>query len=129
MPDELPLVRVDASLIEQAIVNLLENAVRHTPENTVVRVRASSTPREIELSVMVSGPGISEADLERVFLKFHHRAGSHTGVDLGLAICSAIVRLHGGRISAERNADGGMAFRISIGIEPPPAPPTESNSE
>jgi two-component system, OmpR family, sensor histidine kinase KdpD len=128
MPDDLPLVRVDASLIEQAIVNLVENAIRHTPEGTVVRIRASSTPAKIVLSVMDSGPGIPEADLSRVFLKFQH-GGSQTGVGLGLAICSAIVRLHGGRISAERNADGGMAFRISIDIEPPPAPPTEGNSE
>jgi two-component system sensor histidine kinase KdpD len=125
MPDDLPLVRVDASLFEQALVNLLENAARHTPPGTVVRVRASATHSQIEISVEDSGPEIPEADLEHLFQKFHHRAGSHTGVGLGLAICSAIIRLHGGRVSAQRNVDRGMTFRISIGIEAAPTPPTE----
>jgi two-component system, OmpR family, sensor histidine kinase KdpD len=129
IPEDLPLVRVDASLFEQAIVNLLENAARHTPAGTVVRVQASSTPTHIELSVGDFGPGMPEADLEHVFEKFHRRAGSHTGVGLGLAICSAIVRLHGGRVSAERNADRGMTFRMSIGTEAPPTPPTEGEAE
>ena len=129
IPEDVPLIRVDASLFEQAIVNLLENAARHTPPGTVVQVRASPTASQIELSVGDSGPGIPEADLEHVFQKFHHRAGSHTGVGLGLAICSAIVRLHGGRVSAQRNADRGTTFRISIGIEAPPTPPTEVEAE
>jgi two-component system sensor histidine kinase KdpD len=128
IPEDLPLVRVDASLFEQAVVNLLENAARHTPPGTVVRVQVSSMADQIELSVSDSGPGMSGPDLERVFQKFHHGAGSHTGVGLGLAICNAIVRLHGGRVTAERNPDRGMSFRISIGLEAPPATPTEGEA-
>ena len=129
IPNDLPLVRVDASLIEQAIVNLLENAARHTPAGTVIRVRALSSSSDVTLSVMDAGPGMSDENLDGAFAKFHHGTGPRTGVGLGLPICGAIVRLHGGQVWAERNPNGGMSFSISIATEPPPAPPTETESQ
>lgn len=127
VPPDLPLLRVDATLIEQALGNLLENAARHTPAGTVVRLRAERQEAEVVVSVEDFGPGLPEADLEKVFAKFSRAGGesSVSGVGLGLAICRAIVRLHGGRAWAEQMAGGFTAFRFSLPVEPAPAAPAE----
>ena len=128
LPDDLPLLKVDATLIEQALGNLLENAARHTPPETVVRVRAQRRQEEVVVTVEDYGGGLSDADLERVFAKFHRGSveAAETGMGLGLAICRAIVRLHGGRTWAERIAGGGTAFRFTLPVEESPAVPPES---
>ena len=120
LPDELPLVRVDATLIDQALANLLENAAKHTPAGTLVRLRAKVQAGEIVVSVEDFGPGLPEQDLERLFAKFHH------GMGLGLAICRAIVALHGGRVWAEQLPGGGSAFRFALPLETPPQVPLET---
>jgi two-component system, OmpR family, sensor histidine kinase KdpD len=120
LPDELPLVRVDAGLIEQVLANLLENAARHTPPRTLIRLRAQVQSGELVVSVEDFGPGLPQGDLERIFKKFHRGAG------LGLAICRAIVELHKGRIWAERLPGVGTAFRFSLPLETPPPLPAEA---
>jgi two-component system, OmpR family, sensor histidine kinase KdpD len=120
LPDDLPLVRVDAMLIEQVLANLLENAARHTPPRTLIRLRAQLSGSEMVISVEDFGPGLPEADLERIFQKFHKGAG------LGLAICHAIIQLHGGRIWAERLPGVGTAFRFALPLEPQPEMPAEA---
>lgn len=127
LPSDLPLIRVDATLIEQALGNLLENAVQHTPPETIVRVRAQGHAGEVVLTVEDYGGGLSEDELERVFARFHHGVpeASGTGVGLGLAICRAVVRLHGGRTWAERLPGGATAFRFSLPAEDAPPVPVE----
>jgi two-component system sensor histidine kinase KdpD len=120
LPDDLPLVRVDASLIEQVLVNLLENAARHTPPRTLIRLRVQNQGTHLVVSVEDFGPGLAEGDLERIFKKFHRGAG------LGLAICRAIVELHKGRIWAERLPGVGTAFRFTLPLEKPPSVPVEA---
>ena len=123
LPDDLPLVRVDASLIEQVLANLLENAARHTPPRTLIRLRAQVAGGEMMVSVEDFGPGLPEGDLERIFKKFHKGAG------LGLAICRAIVELHKGRIWAERLPGVGTAFRFTLPLETPPPLPAEAMAQ
>jgi two-component system sensor histidine kinase KdpD len=127
LPPDLPLVRVDAPLIEQALGNLLENAANHTPKGTVVRVRARRRDAEIVVTVEDYSGGLPDRDVERVFAKFHHGSleGAASGMGLGLAICRAIVRLHGGQAWAERVPAGGTAFHFSLPLEEPPSPPAE----
>ena len=127
LPDDLPLVRVDAALIEQALANLLENAAKHTPPGTVVRLRAEAAGRELVVTVQDYGGGLAEGDLERVFDKFHRGSteANVRGIGLGLAICRAIVRLHGGRAWAERVPAGGTSFHFSLPVEAPPRMPLE----
>jgi two-component system, OmpR family, sensor histidine kinase KdpD len=122
LPDDLPLVKVDAALVEQALGNLLENAAKHTPEGTVVRLYAKQRTNDLVVSVVDYSGGPSEVDVERIFQKFAHGPIETTsgGVGLGLAICRAIVRLHGGDAWAEPVASGGMAFRFSLPIEQAP---------
>ncbi len=125
LPGDLPLVRVDATLIEQALGNLLENAAKHTPAGTLVRLRAKRDADVLVVSVEDFGPGIPEGDVERVFAKFHHGSaeGAAGGVGLGLAICRSIVRLHGGKAWAEVLAGGGTAFRFTLPVEAAPEVP------
>ena len=131
LPDDLPLVRVDATLIEQALGNLLENCARHTPPDTVVRVRATQRADDVVVAVEDYSGGLRDADFERLFAKFHHGAieGGGTGVGLGLAICRAIVRLHGGNAWAERVPGGGTAFRFTLPLEAAPAVPAEAPTD
>jgi two-component system sensor histidine kinase KdpD len=127
LADDLPLLRVDAALIDQVLANLLENALRHTPPGTVIQLRARRIGDEVVVSVEDFGPGLPDEAIERLFDKFHRASteGSTAGMGLGLSICRAIVSLHGGRVWAERISGGGLAFRFSLPIEPEPAMPAE----
>jgi two-component system, OmpR family, sensor histidine kinase KdpD len=131
LPATLPLVRIDAALIEQALGNLLENAARHTPAGTVVRLHAHTRGAELLVSVEDFGGGPVDSDLERIFRKFHHGTieGAVGGVGLGLAICRAIVRLHVGNVWAERMPAGGMAFRFTLPLEEVPGVPDETAAD
>ena len=121
---ELPLVPIDAVLVEQALVNLLENAVRHGGAG-VVRVAARRDGSEALVEVMDEGPGLPADGEERVFDKFYRAAGG-PGAGLGLAIARAIVTAHGGRIWAENLTPRGAAFRFTLPLgDAPPPPPLE----
>jgi two-component system sensor histidine kinase KdpD len=126
IPADLPLARVDATLIEKCFANLLENAVKFTPPGTAIALSAQRQVGELLVSVEDNGPGLPPGDPERLFAKFHRGTteGAIAGVGLGLAICRAIVGLHSGRIWAERLPQGGAAFRFTLPLEPaPPVPP------
>jgi two-component system sensor histidine kinase KdpD len=127
IPRGLPLVRVDAGLIEQVFANLLENAAKYTPPGTPVQVRAAVDGDELLVSVEDAGPGLPPGDAELLFGKFQRGAPESAvgGVGLGLAICRAILKLHGGRIWADRRAKGGAAFHFALPLEEQPAMPRE----
>lgn len=128
LPDDLPLIRVNAPLIEQVLANLLENAAKYTPAGTVVRVRAQRDAAQLTIAVEDFGPGLPEAvDLEALFAKFQRgaREGATGGMGLGLAICRAIVKLHGGRMWAQRVPGAGTAFCFTLPLEAVPAMPVE----
>jgi two-component system, OmpR family, sensor histidine kinase KdpD len=130
LPDDLPLVRVDAGLIEQVLVNLLDNAAKHTPAGTFIRVQARRAQGEIVVSVEDFSSGIPEEDVERIFEKFNRArlTDGGKGMGLGLPICRAIVRLHGGKAWAERISGGGTAFRFTLPAESVPSVPSETAS-
>jgi two-component system sensor histidine kinase KdpD len=127
IPRGLPLVRVDAGLIEQVFANLLENAAKYTPPGTPVHVSAVAYGGELIVSVEDEGPGLPPGDEEALFGKFQRGVpeGSVGGVGLGLAICRAILKLHRGRIWADRRPNGGAAFRFALSLEDQPAMPRE----
>jgi len=122
LPDDLPLLRVDATLIEQALGNLLENCAKHTPKGTIVRVRAQRRSAKIVITVEDYSGGLPERDIERVFAKFHRGSieGAGTGFGLGLAICRAIVMAHRGSIEALHREGGGAIFRIRLPLNSRP---------
>ncbi|HLX81584.1 MAG TPA: sensor histidine kinase KdpD [Burkholderiales bacterium] len=128
LPGDLPLARADATLIEQVLANLLENAAKYTPAGTAITLRAERSEGGLLISVEDAGPGLPAGNPEKLFAKFQRGAaeGAIGGAGLGLAICRAIVRLHGGKIWAERPAGGGAAFRFTLPLEPAPEVPPET---
>jgi len=125
LPPELPLLRVDALLVEQVLVNLLENAAKYTPAGSALRIGAEAQGADsILVEVCDEGPGLPPGSEERVFEKFRREERGRGGFGLGLAICRAIVDAHGGRIWAENLPGGGAAFRFTLPAEPvrPPLP-------
>jgi two-component system sensor histidine kinase KdpD len=119
LPADLPLVRADATLIEQAVGNLIANAVAHTPPQTRVVMTASVTPDQVSVHVVDDGPGIASDDLPRIFDKFvKARGDSETdggqGTGLGLAIAKGIMEAHGGTIAAESPVASGRGTRMTL---------------
>ncbi len=121
LPAELPLVELDAVLIERVLVNLLENAVKYA--NGPIRISARTAGRQVELDVADSGPGFPAGREAQLFDKFERgdRESATPGVGLGLAICKAIVEAHGGRISAHNLPAGGACVRVELPLGQPPA--------
>jgi two-component system sensor histidine kinase KdpD len=116
---------VDGVLVEQVLINLLENAARHTPPGTPVELSARAEGRgdggsEVVVEVADRGPGIPPDILPRVFEKFFRGPGAG-GTGLGLAICRAVVEAHGGTIEAANREGGGAAFRFRLPVvgQPP----------
>ena len=126
LPPDLPLVPVDAVLMEQVFVNLLENAAKYTPTGSAIEVAAARRDGEVVVEVADRGPGIPAGEEERIFEKFYRAPGSAGagGVGLGLTICRGIVTAHGGRMWAARRPGGGAVFRFSLplGAGPPVVP-------
>jgi len=125
LPPGLPMVNLDAVLIERVLCNLLENAAKYTPPGSLIRLAARVQGEELLLTVADNGPGLPPGREEALFEKFT-RARSESsipGVGLGLAICRAIMQAHGGRIWAERSALGGAAFVLALPLGTPPALP------
>lgn len=125
VPAVLPLIHLDAVLIERVLCNLLENAVKYTPPGSTITVSASVRGLDLLLCVSDNGPGLPPGSAEVLFEKFTRgeRESSIPGVGLGLAICRAIMAAHQGRIWAERSPQGGAAFYLSLPLGTPPSPP------
>ena len=122
---DLPLIRLDDVLVEQAIVNLLENAIRHGGHDGCVAVGARREADVAVVEVSDDGIGFPPEDAELLFEKFYRVAGG-AGAGLGLAIARAIVTAHGGRIHAERREPHGARFVFTLPLgDAPPAPPAE----
>lgn len=125
---ELPPVLLDAVLVEQVFINLLENAVKHTPEGSPIGISAESKANSVEVEVADRGPGVPAAERDRIFEKFYRFKldASDGGAGLGLAVCRGIVEAHGGRICVEDRIGGGACFRFSLPVEGrPPAEPAQ----
>jgi two-component system sensor histidine kinase KdpD len=118
LPADLPLVFVDATLIQQVLVNLLDNAHRYSPPGAPIELKVRGAGNRLTFEVADRGTGVTPGDEERVFEKFYRspQGGSRSGVGLGLSICRGIVDLHGGRIWAE-NRDCGAVFRFTLPLE------------
>ena len=113
----LPMVQIDAALIERAVANLIDNAMRYTPEGSSVTLSAKAVGTGVALMVADAGPGIAPEDLAHVFERFfqgsRHREGrGHAG--LGLAIVRRVAQLHGGTVQAENQATGGAVFTMVL---------------
>lgn len=119
---DLPLLRLDAALFEQVLVNLLDNAAKYAPPESRIDIHARRRGDQVGITVVDEGPGIPEADLERVFDKFyrvHAQDRRRAGTGLGLAICRGFVEAMGGRIIAGNRCDrSGAVLTITLPLAP-----------
>ncbi len=120
LPQELPLVRADATLAEQAIGNIVANAVSHTPPEARVSIGATASADCVTLAIADDGPGIPPDALPTVFDKFVRldqsaaMADGGQGTGLGLAIAKGIMDAHGGSLGVESPAAGGRGARFTL---------------
>ena len=121
LPPDLPPVHVDAGLVVQVFVNLFDNIAKYTPPGTHAWVSAGNEGAAVRVVVEDDGPGLPEGDPQRLFEKFQRGSeeGSVAGAGLGLAICRAIVRAHGGEIVARRRDAGGARFEFTLPTREP----------
>ena len=112
------VIPADADRLEQVLTNLVDNALKYTPEGGQVEVRVATANGEVEVLVNDSGRGIRAEDLPRVFERFYRADRSRTrgsgGTGLGLAIAKHIVEAHGGRISVSSRANEGTTFKVTL---------------
>lgn len=116
LPADLPALRVDADLIVQTFVNLLDNVAKYTPAGTPVHIAAQADGDFVLVTVDDEGPGLPAAERDRLFDKFHRGRdeGTVVGAGLGLAICRAIIQAHGGDIQGDDRPGGGARFRFTL---------------
>jgi signal transduction histidine kinase len=112
---ESAVIEADAGQVRQAILNLLDNALRHTPRGGKVTVDVDARTGSAEVAVEDSGPGLPPDQLERVFERFYStRAGSGAGTGLGLPIARAIARAYGGDVSAASPSGARFVLRLPL---------------
>ena len=121
----LPMVHIDASLIEQLLMNLIDNAAKYSPPGSAIEVSARAMGDGVELEVADRGRGFVEGDEAKVFDLFYRGNGAkpdRRGTGIGLAIGRAVVDVHGGRIEARNRPGGGAVVRVTLpGGGAPPA--------
>lgn len=118
LESELGSVMVDSHMIQRALCNLIQNAIRHTPPDGTIVVEAHDQGPTVRIDVVDTGQGIPQQDIEKVFDRFYRgeksRSREYGGTGLGLAIAKGIVEAHGGRIWVESGAGAGSRFSFSI---------------
>jgi two-component system phosphate regulon sensor histidine kinase PhoR len=119
--DELTAL-IDPSLLQQAVSNLIDNAVRHSEAGTTVQVEAKQTPDRVEIAVRDQGCGIEERHLPRIFERFYRvdtaRSRAAGGTGLGLSIVRHIARIHGGEVTVESAPGKGSTFTLRLPLPP-----------
>jgi two-component system sensor histidine kinase KdpD len=113
---------LDAVLAEQLFFNLIENAVKYTPAGSPIEIHAHEADRQVVVEIRDRGPGIAPGDEQRIFERFYRSpdGGRVGGAGLGLAVCQAVVRAHGGDITARSREGGGTVFRFTLPVEGTP---------
>ena len=120
IPDTLPAVRADPAILERIVVNLTENALRYSPAGKPPLLSASALGDTVELRVVDRGPGIPEADRDRMFVPFQRLGDTDntTGVGLGLALARGLTEAMDGTLTAEDTPGGGLTMTISLPAAP-----------
>jgi two-component system, OmpR family, sensor histidine kinase KdpD len=115
LPENLPPVPIDGLLVQQALMNILDNAIRFAPKGSKVEISVRQDDGDLVVEISDRGPGLRPGDEQRVFEKFYRASeqpGSGSGI--GLTICRGIMDLHGGTVAASNRPGGGAVFRLSF---------------
>jgi signal transduction histidine kinase len=121
VPADLPLLSADPQRISQVLGNLLDNAIRHSPEGGSVTIRARTEGDAVQVDVVDQGPGLSPEELSLVFERFYRGDKARTratgGAGLGLAIVKQLIEAHGGRVWAESTQGQGAIFSFTLPLQ------------
>lgn len=116
--DDMLVARMDAKLMMQVIINLVDNAIKYTPKGSIIRVSTKKSGKDIVISVSDDGNGIQEEQKEKLFDMFYtinnSIADGRRGMGLGLALCKSIVQAHGGKICVMDNIPKGTIFQFTL---------------
>jgi two-component system sensor histidine kinase KdpD len=118
IPDDLPLIPLDSTLMQEVFINLIDNAIKFTPTKSSIEISVVIMKEEVMVSVRDHGPGIMPDEVDVLFEKFYRgrMLTEERGLGLGLAICRSIIKAHGGKIWAENVNEGGAVFRFTLPI-------------
>jgi two-component system phosphate regulon sensor histidine kinase PhoR len=121
VPPDAPAIRADRQRLQEALYNLLDNAVKYSREHGEIKLMARQRDEQIVLSVSDNGIGISKEDLPRIFERFYRvdkarSTESIRGTGLGLAIVKHVAQLHGGRVEAESEISKGTTIRVFLPV-------------
>ena len=112
------MIHGDKHLLAQAFANLLDNAIKYTPEGGNVAIAVQTEGMEARVTIADSGPGIPEAELNRVFEPFYRLESSRSrdtgGTGLGLSIARNVARAHGGELTLRNHPQGGLEARLEL---------------
>jgi two-component system sensor histidine kinase KdpD len=119
IPAKLPLVNLDFVLFSRVLVNVIDNALKYSPADMPIDIRARVSDHSLEITIADRGEGIPKEDLEHIFDKFYRvqRPYNVSGTGLGLSISKGIVEAHGGTIKAENRRGGGAIFIVCLPLE------------
>jgi two-component system sensor histidine kinase KdpD len=119
IPAKLPLVPLDFVLFSRVLVNVIDNALKYSPDEKPIEIKARTSSQTLEISIADRGVGIPQEELEHIFDKFYRvqRPDNVSGTGLGLSISKGIVEAHGGSIRAENRRGGGAIFTVSLPME------------
>lgn len=121
VPDALLVIPMDGTLIEQVLINLLENAIKHSPEDSTIEVEVKKNGHSAVFEVIDNGKGIAEQDFPYLFESYvpngKRSSDSSRGMGIGLSICMSIVKAHTGKMEAANKKAGGAVFRFTLPLE------------
>jgi two-component system sensor histidine kinase KdpD len=131
IPQALPAAIADPAILERVVVNLAENALRYSPAGRPPMISASALGNRVELRVIDRGPGIDEADKERMFVPFQRLGDTDntTGVGLGLALARGLTEAMNGTLTAEDTPGGGLTMAVSLPADDASPPAEEAARE
>ncbi len=118
---DLPLIYVEPDMIERVIGNLIDNAIKYTPEGGAIAISSASSGSEVYLRVKDNGPGIPLDAQQSIFEKFSRvrYRDAPRGIGLGLAFCKIAIEAHGGRIWVQSNSERGSVFTCALPVDAP----------
>ncbi len=118
IPSDLPFIQVDFGLFVQALVNIVDNALKYSPSDSIIEIKARCVQKEMQIEIVDRGTGIPEQDLPHIFDKFYRiqRPDNVSGTGLGLSITKGLIEAHGGRIGAKSQAGRGTVVSIILPV-------------
>ncbi|MBU3130057.1 DUF4118 domain-containing protein [Clostridium tagluense] len=118
LPENMVILFVDGLLIEQVLINLIDNAIKYTQDDSIIAVKVTVKEDNVVFDISDNGKGIPEEDITSIFDRFYTKTKGDClekrGIGLGLAICKSIIEAHGGCMEALNNSSGGATFRFSL---------------